>query len=244
MSRRIVCDRLGRTSLSGAAFMFALGFAVNVGLTGSRAAAVTILLSSADRGWYDQSGEHVSINVNYSVGDKSEADRDILRNFFVFDLSSVAGIVQSAVLRADNPSGGYTGNQPSETWTLYDVTTNIGALTGGGKNLISIYNDLGQGTSFGSAAVSSADNGKVVSVSLNSAGVADINAATGSMWALGGAISSLDSVDNAEQIFAFTSTDDRVELLLEVIPEPGCLWLVCMSCAALLSCLLRRRAWG
>lgn len=188
-------------------------FSVMFSLAGN---ANALDLDAIDSGHYSNTGLHVASNPNYIVGEFT-VDNEIERNFFVFDLSGVTQQIVGATLTIYNPSGGYSSNDPSETWTLYDVTTPIVDLTasgGGATGGINVYNDLGSGTMFGSATVTSASNNTLVNVNLNNNAVAALNAARGGSFAIGGALTSLDGNINTEEVvFKFSSSGTEVRRL-------------------------------
>src|SRR5690606_6871505 len=130
------------------------------------------------------------------------------RSFFVFDLSSVTGTIGSATLRLFNPFlspflPGYVSPDPAELLNIYDVSPPADVVRQGLAGT-SGFADLGGGTLFGSRLVSAADNGTIVEITLNSAAIAALNAATG-LFALGGALGTIDS--SAEQyVFGFSVT--------------------------------------
>jgi len=160
-------------------------------------AVTTIVRNRSDAGWY-QAGFHSPTNNNYYVGGQ-------YRNFFVFDLSGISGPVKRATLRIVNPSG----TQGNLTYTLFDVSTPISALTAGGLGLAGIQDDLGTGNSYGCAAISN-PNASPISINLNNNGVSAIQGALGSSIAIGGSYPS-------EYIFGFSGGDPAaVQLVLEI----------------------------
>src|SRR5262249_17057235 len=120
-------------------------------------------------------------------------------------------------LQALNLSNGFTSNKPTETYSLFDVTTPLSQLEATNSGRTDIFNDLGSGTSYGSQTVSSADNGKLVTVNLNAAAVAALSAAIGSQVALGGALTTANGPGN-EYLFGFSgSPTDTRQLVLTVV---------------------------
>ena len=70
-------------------------------------------------------------------------------------------------------------------------------LRASGAGQTGIFDDLGTGVGFGSQTFSAANNGQIVSVPLNAASLADLNAKRGGLVALGGALTSI--VGSADQ---------------------------------------------
>src|SRR5687768_4235443 len=89
-------------------------------------ADTTVTLSAVDSGWYKPDGSHDAANDNYIAGKVGAAGE--LRNFFVFDLSTIRGPIMSATLRIINPSAGYNSVDAQETYTTFDVSTAIADL--------------------------------------------------------------------------------------------------------------------
>src|SRR5207249_1794388 len=89
------------------------------------------------------------------------------RDYFVFDLSSVIEPIVGAQLNLWNPPFNFSSLDPTETYTLFDVSTPLASLQASGSGLTGFFGDLGTGTSYGAQAVSAASNGGIVSVSLN-----------------------------------------------------------------------------
>ena len=178
----------------------------------------SLSLDAVDSGNYDWTGDHGSSNQNYIAGSPSNGYYE-LRNFVVFDLAGVTGPVTAATLELYNPgqvpdgSDGFTSADPTETYTVYEVTTPVATLVAGGTGLTAVFDDLGAGVLFGSVEVSAADNGAIVQVPLNPDAVAAINAA-GGLWAVGGALTTITGTRH-EYVFGSTNGSHVRRLVLE-----------------------------
>lgn len=226
----------------------ALSFALSLG------AQAETTLYAVGAGWFSNTGEHIEFNDNYAVG--GGLDGYTRNNFFLFDLSGVSGSITSAMLRVYNPAApaspgfpyGYTSSDPTENYAVFDVSTpfveleagyEIGSLVGQG-----IFSDLGSGQNFGMTAVSLADNGKFVEITLNASGLAALNATDG-VFVVGGALTTLDGLVNKESLFAsaflHTVGPNVPQLLVSSVPEPSttALWIAGLG---LLGFAARRRA--
>jgi hypothetical protein len=214
-------------------------------LTAVAARAQATSINSLDLGWYDNLGGHETFNKSYSVGEVIDiTTQSPTRNFFVFDVP--AGVtIPAARVRLFNPASpgpGYDSADPTETFALFDVTTPITMLRGQGG--VAAYTDLGTGTVFGSATVSSADNGKFVTVELNPAALAALDAARGGQFAVGGAITTIGGPPRRTQnVFGWTpATAVPGNTVLEIVPEPGAAAVMSVLCAgSLLKRRVRRR---
>jgi large repetitive protein len=211
------------------------------------AAAATITLSAATRGWYRPTGvtNGTSATNNYISGDCRGAvcgvESDDMRNWFNFDLSAVSGTVISARLLLDiRPGGGADGyastSSASETYTVFDVSPgNVGSL---GTSSVAIHTDLGSGVTFATYIATSASLGTTASISLNAAGLAALQAAFGGAFAVGGAVTTLNGVADDEYVFGFshiTPNQTRLEITTQdAVPEPGT-WLLFGTGVALLA---------
>ena len=90
-----------------------------------------------------------------------------------------------------NPANGYSSTDSTETYNLRDVSTPLATLRASGSGLGSaIFDDLGTGTLYGQANISSTSNNSIVSIPLTS--VSAVNASIGGMFALGGSLSTID----------------------------------------------------
>ena len=203
---------------------YAVLFGVWLSAVPASASAATITFT--DGGWYDSTGFHNPASQNYLVG-QGDSRSPATRNFFVFDLSALTGTVTSVTLQLTNPSNG-SATSSLNTYAVYDVSTPIASLVAGGSGLVATYSDLGSGTLFGLRSVSSADNGQLVAVTFNAAGIAAVQAGLGGLFAVGGGINSSPS----GYFFGFTDFGTfRRELVVETaplaaVPEPTALSLL------------------
>lgn len=173
-------------------------------------ADTTVTLSAVDSGWYRPEGSHNADNDNYIAGKVSAAGE--LRNFFVFDLSTIRGPIRNATLRILHPSAGYNSVDAQETYTTFDVSTAIAELMATNDTRTDIHADLGSGASYGSVQVFDPSNNLVVEVNLNSGGLAALNSAQG-LVAIGGALTSLRGQDD-EYIFGGSDGASLRQLVL------------------------------
>ena len=187
-----------------------------------------VTLFAVDTGWYNASGTHTPSNINYLVGDALGTNH---HNFSVFDLSVLTNDVLSATLRLfngiapPNSDNGYISPDDFETYALFDVTTDIGVLLGGTGG-VGAYNDLADGTFYGSIDVTAADNGEFVEVVLNSDAIAALNS-TGALFAFGGNITTINHpIDVQESVFWFSHQSPDVQLVVTFVPAPGAIALL------------------
>jgi hypothetical protein len=218
---------------------------VTLSAMATSAVAATITLDAAFRGGYRSSGANngTSPGNNYVAGECLTIGTIFCgvapgvpetRNWFEFNLSSVSSPVTAATLLLQEPGGVGFGSSisPTLTYTLYDISASDAAALGGVST--AIFADLGSGTSFGSYVASSADNNanETVAISLNAAALSLINANLGSSFALGGAITPLNGIDDTAYLFGFTSQFESTRLQLTTqdastpVPEPGTIVLV------------------
>jgi PEP-CTERM motif len=149
------------------------------------------VIHAADTGWYSALGFHDSLNDNYFVGlcDDDCGPVGEYHDYAVFDLGEGVSAT-SAVIRFFNPLtpfAGYISPNPSELFTLYDVSTGLRDLVADQTDATDIFADLGSGLVFGSTTVSAADDGFYVEIALTAEGLDSLSRAVGS-WGVGGAL--------------------------------------------------------
>jgi hypothetical protein len=194
----------------------AVAVAVAGAATSSSAArALSVTVSATAAGWFSDDGTHNAANSNYLTGWGPSSE---FRDFFLFDLSSVSGIVTAATLRVN--SAQYLSTDPSELVEFREVTTPTADLEVNQLGRTDIFTDLGDGPLYGSVTLTSAQYYTNVDVPLNASAVTAINASLGSTFAIGGAVATLAKppFDN-ESVFANSSSFLTRQLVLTVV---GC----------------------
>jgi hypothetical protein len=216
-----------------------VGTAVALLLATQAASGAYVTMEDENRGWYRDTGYTEVANTNYLAGECTENAcgfaHAVYRNFFLFDLSQVDQRIVNASLRLWFPEEGLRSPTDMEIYELFDVVTDLDEL--GQRWGVDIFEDLGTGTSYGTYVATEADEQTLIDIPLNAAAVAELNAAA-SLFALGGAVTSLDDLINDEFLFG-TSGNARAYLVLETVPLPGAAWLLA---SALLILGHRRRS--
>lgn len=208
-----------------------------------QAAGQTVTINFTDRGWYSATGGRDPNLKNYVVGDNRGTScalcLDDFRNFFVFDLSSVSAPIVSATI-AIPVSGppiqpGYISGDASENYELHDVVSPISNLLNGTGG-VAVHSDLGSGVVYGSRAMTAADIGQTIEMTLNASAIAAMNSNHG-LFGIGGSITTLDNLASPEFLFSGSNGrgGDRVELRLTLVPEPATLSLILFTAGMFLA---------
>jgi hypothetical protein len=164
-----------------------------------------------NQGWWSASASSVASdsNDNHLTGVFGNIT---VRSFYTFDLSQLSGTVTGATLRV--MSGSQDGNVNLK---FSDVTTAASVVNNNSGPSSSIYDDLGDGKSYGSFQVSDGADTRYLSFDLNAQALADINAAT-SFFTIGA------MVNPNQFIFGFTGRDvTYLDLTVTpaAVPEPA-----------------------
>jgi hypothetical protein len=191
------------------------------GALGAIMGAATV--NAVDSGWIATDGTHTAANNNYAVGQVLFNSNPLseFRNYATFALSGTTPTIIGAELRLFNPTNAYSSPDPTETYTLFDVSATPTALDAnrlaGDATGSAIHADLGSGTVYGARVVSAADNNTTIAITLNAAAVAALNAAIGSTISFGGAITTIAGTA-MQSVFGFTSgAAGTVQLVLQTV---------------------------
>ncbi|MFN7140229.1 MAG: immunoglobulin domain-containing protein, partial [Limisphaerales bacterium] len=179
--------------------------------------ASDITINAFDSGWYSSSGLHSPGNRNYIVGHfQSASSTPPFRNWFVFQIPSFSGSLVSASLRIR--TYGMESPQGTETDQLRHVSTSISNLVAGGSGLTNIYLDLGDGPVYGTRVFTPADASQYVTIPLNATLLTNLTIARGGMFAIGGEITTLETIPGSnETIFSSSAgVSEDIQLLLNV----------------------------
>ncbi|TVQ32649.1 MAG: hypothetical protein EA376_04610 [Phycisphaeraceae bacterium] len=170
-----------------------------MGVGASAAHAGTTMLNTVDRGWISSEGV-ANDSLNYVAGESDITSR----NWFGFNLTGLSGVVESATFSVLIDS--QFGITNSGVYEFRDVSTPFSSFSnriGGGD----IFDDLGDGDVFGSIAFDESLMGQMISISLNSDGLAMLTDRLGSMAVLGGFV--VDDLvlplEDRSSIFGFSS---------------------------------------
>lgn len=174
--------------------------------------STNLVVNTTDTGWYDSTGFHGPGNANYFAGN----DAGTFRDWFVFNLPTLPAPLVRAELRVKT----YSVSSPtgSEIFQLRPVATPVATLVAGGSGLTGIYNDLGDGPMYGARAFVPLDADRFITIPLNQTLKSAVAGAAGSLFAIGGEITTLDAdVNNTEYVFGFSQGNPGdVQLLLTV----------------------------
>lgn len=142
-----------------------------------------LLGPTKNQGWWSATNSNNDSNDNIFVGDLGGSN--LLNNFFTFFLDVTRGSVVSATLRIHDVGSG-AGPFPV-TYSLWDVSTAAATVNANNGVSVAIYADLGSGVNY-AAGVLAANPASPYDVALNAAAIADINAAAGQYFSIGGTL--------------------------------------------------------
>ena len=206
---------------------------IAVALIGSTLAIATpmakadVTLGATNRGWIRDSdflANESGPAMNYIVGTLSGIH---FRDWFVFDLTGLLTPIASAELLLDNPS--IFSDDGFEVYQLTSTTSTPATLiaAGGGAG---VFGSLGTGTVFSTITVyDPADDGATLSLALNAAGIAFLNANLGGLVAFSGRVTTLDASPTEALFGSSGSAAFSTDLHLTPIPAPGAALLAMMG---------------
>ena len=197
------------------AFRFACTVAILPALlAGPEAGAAPVVVNFSVKGTFTNFGQNNAAfhaaPGNTFVGLSNQA---IHRNYFVFDLAGVTDNVTAAHFVVHSPFGSYISPDPTETWTIFDYSSDIAILQNQSSISVPAYNDLGSGTVYGSVVVSESSEAFLVAINLNNDAITNINNTRGNKLALGGAITTING-SSTQVFFAFSTNNDSAQLIL------------------------------
>lgn len=204
----------------------AFGCAVLLSVLGAGVSnAATI--ENFDSGWYQDNGFTAGVN-NINVGSNNNTGA-FYNNWLAFNLTGLADQnITSATLTFYGGNGSNTSST-SETLALFDYIGSIDSLIANSQNNVGIYNDLGNGNSYGTAVVAPGAI-QQFSVTLSQAAIADLNAAAhaaDTRFVIGGSLQSISERWANEQLFAIFGPQAArtpaaaLDLVTTPVPEPS-----------------------
>lgn len=153
-------------------------------------------------GTYSDAGVHGA--GNYAVGWYASG-ADEIRDYFIFDISAVPGVMTSALLHlsATIPgNSGFSSSDPNESFDLRAVSMSANTLSGGGGG-VAAFSDLGDGTIYGNILLTN-QTPDPTDVVLNAAGLSYLNGASSTV-VFGGVITTLAKGATSERYFNSTN---------------------------------------
>lgn len=131
-------------------------------------------LGTNNQGWWSEANNFDG-NDNYIVGNYNT---NFYNNFFTFDISEIIEPVTSVTLNLQRYYGQSDLGSLIQSYSLFDVSTDAATLNNNEGTNSTIFDDLGSGQQYGSFNVAvSGNESEILSFSLNSNAIADLNSA-------------------------------------------------------------------
>jgi hypothetical protein len=178
----------------------------------------TIRILAENRGWWEVTGRHDSDNNNTLTGNCACGTTQT-NSYFSFPIPSFDGNVTALSVRLEHES--YVSNDPSEAFTVYDVSTDAMTLEASGSGMAGtvVHNDLQTGSLYATFILSDATVGTVPELRLADQAISDLVAKKGSTFSIGVHLATLSTRNNAEYARFSSSMEARIhELVLELGP--------------------------
>lgn len=168
-------------------------------------------LRSNNQGWWSATTFNDDVNDNYLVG---EYNSNLYNNFFTFDISEVLEPVTSATLNLKRYDGQSDSGRLTQSYYLFDVSTDAATLNNNVRNSSKIFNDLGSGKQYGNFNLTvSGDESEILSFSLNSDAIADLNSAISlneQFFSVGGTLKPVPEPSSILGLLAFVGLSLKV----------------------------------
>lgn len=181
----------------------------------SASAAQTVVVDAFDSGRYNELGRHSADAHDPFAGRLFLTSQAYLS----FDLPDVPRVT-AATLRVH--LGFYYGPDPVETFSVWDVSTDVEELGRSQTSRFDIAEDLRSGTLYAESSARSTDPPIVLDIPLNAAAVADLAAAAGEAFAVGIEATSLSSSTSIQEGLGFYDPFGRPtvhQLVLDISPN-------------------------
>ena len=221
--------------------------ALSLCLTTVNASAAQITVQHEARGWIAPlaGANGRSFEQNFIVGavDDVTYDDEEFRNWLAFHIPLLTQneVFVGAELLVNTSI--YQSLDPFETYELHHIAAAAGTI---GLHGAAHYADLADGPVYGARVFSPYDQNQVVGIPLNDIALADINAAAGRLFEMGGVLTSLAvSPSYSEAVFwgSHVSNFSRLQLTTAIVPEPSS-WSMLLAAVPCLAWLAVRRRIG
>jgi hypothetical protein len=185
-----------------------------------------LTLHAIERGWFAETGAHSAQHQNTATG--IAGDLGILRAFIVFEIPQLSGCLTGASLHLELEA--YLSGETSETFRVMGVNTPARAMgmtyLPGAAAGQAIFDDLGNGSVYGHATVTADDVGRVLEISLSPQALQDMQAAAGTLFAMGIQLGQSDPPQAANDTlkmvrFSAASENRTQQLILQTSPDWG-----------------------
>jgi hypothetical protein len=183
-----------------------------------------LTLHAIERGWFAETGAHSAQHQNTATG--IAGDLGILRAFIVFEIPQLSGCLTGASLHLELEA--YLSGETSETFRVMGVNTPARAMgmtyLPGAAAGQAIFDDLGNGSVYGHATVTADDVGRVLEISLSPQALQDMQAAAGTLFAMGIQLGQSDPPQAANDTlkmvrFSAASENRTQQLILQTSPH-------------------------
>jgi hypothetical protein len=185
--------------------------------TGTLCGYATLVVDASARGHYTN---HPSYPPNGSAfaGFCASCSDVSFRTFYVFPVPNFTGTVSSVAFVAEHTF--YDSIDSTETFGVYEVTSDLAALAAFSAEPAPVYDDLGDGTWFGSFTLSSSTVGTLRTVMLSSGAIEKASYARGVGLGIGITLTSASGQTAAEEWSKFSlGNEPRTEQLrISVVP--------------------------